>query len=252
MSFTPTNKPNLNQDNLTNQKNYIFNSNTENMKNNSNFLYDTNPEYTNNTINLNNHNNFFQNNNSNKNNIFNNLISSDINQKKYIDPNLQKMEPNEYQLIENPKVKFDDIISNMNNYINQYIYMGFFQNALFYAEKVFFLTLKREEEVVNLINMNNPNSNYNPIYQLNEQLYNFANCLFLNKEYFRCVNLIQKYNMTYYNIKFLNLLGQALFASEDYESVIQNLDKQNIEFIESKFLKLCFEFFVMKLKKLIS
>lgn len=238
MSFTPTNKTNINQDNnLTNQKNSIFNSNTENIKNNSNFVYETNQEFKTNKMNISNNNNFFQNNNgnnNNKNNIYNNLISSDINQNKYNDANLNKTENSEFnQLTENPKVKFDEIIENMNNYVNQYIYMGFYQNALFYAEKVFFLTSKREEEIANLIYLNNPNCNYNPVYQLNEQLYNFANCLFLNKEYFRCVNLIQKYNMTYYNIKFLNLLGQALFASEDYESVIQNLDKQNIEFIES-------------------
>jgi len=234
MSFTPTNKTNLNQDNTsTNQKNLIFNSNTENVKNNSNFLYENNPnEY--NTMNINNNNNFFP----LKNNIFNNLMNSDdINKKKYTDPNINKTENSEYQLIDNnPKVRFDDIISNMNNYINQYNYMGFYQNALFYSEKVFFLTLKREEEIANLIKINNPNSNFNPIYQLHEQLYNLANSLFLNKEFFRCVNLIQKYNMTYFNIKFLNLLGQALFASEDYESVIQYLDKQNIEFIESNFI----------------
>jgi len=236
MSFTPINKTNLNQDNsATIPKNLIFNSNTENIKNNSNFIYETNQEY-NNTSNISNNNKFYGKNNNQTNNIFNNLISSDINKKKHlIDPNLDKTENSEYQLNENPKVKFDEIIANMNNYINQNIYMGFYQNALFYAEKVFFLTLKREEEIANLINLNNPNCNYNPIYQLNEQLYNLAHCLFLNKEYFRCVNMIQKYNMAYYNIKFLNLLGQALFASEDYDSVIQHLDKQNIEFIESKF-----------------
>ena len=162
------------------------------------------------------------------------MNSNDINQKNFNNPNLLKTEISDYQINENTKVKFDDIILNMNNYINQYIYMGIYSNALFYAEKVFFLTLKREEEISNLINNNNSNNNYNPIYQLSEQLYNFANCLFLNKEYFRCVNLIQKYNMTYYNIKFLNLLGQALFASEDYESVILYLDKPFFQFIESK------------------
>lgn len=233
MSFTPTNKTTfLNQDNsLTNQKNSMFNSNTENQKNNSNFPYENIQDYNNNSTNKNNT-NFYP----TRDNIFNNLMnSSDNNKKKFFDPNLNKSENSEYHLVENnSRVKFDDIICNMNNYINQYIYMGFYQNALFYAEKVFFLTLKREEEIANLVIMNNPNSNYNPIYQLHEQLYDFANCLFLNKEYYRCVNLIQKYSMTYFNIKFLNLLGQALFASEDYESVIQYLDKQNIEFIESK------------------
>jgi len=48
---------------------------------------------------------------------------------------------------------------------------------------------------------------------------------FLNQEYYRCINLIQKYNMTYYNIIFLNLLGQALTECEDYEGVINFLQK---------------------------
>ncbi len=226
MSFTPINKINLNLDNSnTNQKDSVYNSNTENMKNNSNFLIENINQNNDNTKN----NSFFP----NKNYIFNNLINSnDLNQNKLVEQTLNKTEISEYQINEN-KVKFEEIIANMSNYMNQYIYMGFFQNALFYAEKIFFLTLKREEAIGNFISINNPNLLYNPIYQLNEQLYNFANCLYLNKEYFRCVNLIQKYNMTYYNIKFLILLGQALFASEDYESLIQFLDKPSFEFIES-------------------
>jgi len=36
--------------------------------------------------------------------------------------------------------------------------------------------------------------------------------------------------MTYYNQKFLNLLGQALLASEDYESVLTYLDKDDIKY----------------------
>jgi len=227
MSFTPTNKTNLNQDNIdTSQKNSFYNSNSENLKTNPNFLIEDNSESNKNLIYMNNNNCI-----SNKNNIFNNLLNSNLNQIE--NSNIKKQNNSEYNIKESPKVNFDEVIENMNNYINQYIYMGFYQNALFYAEKVFFLTLKREEEICNLMNLNNPNNNHNPIINLSEQLYNFANCLFLNKEYFRCVNLIQKYNMTYFNIKFLNLLGQALFASEDYESVIEYLDKPSIEYIES-------------------
>jgi len=49
---------------------------------------------------------------------------------------------------------------------------------------------------------------------------------YLNQEYYRCINLIQKYNMAYYNIIFLNLLGQALTECEDYEGVINFLQKE--------------------------
>jgi hypothetical protein len=39
--------------------------------------------------------------------------------------------------------------------------------------------------------------------------------------------------MTYYNIKFLNLIGQSLLSSDDYEGVVNYLDKKDIEFIEN-------------------
>ena len=143
------------------------------------------------------------------------------------------------QYSDNSKVKFDEIISNMQKYLNQYIKMGLYSNALFYAEKVFFLTLKKEEEILNILTYNNPQNNYNPVHMLYSELFDFANCLFLNKEYFRCVNIIQKYNMSYFNIQYLNLLGQALFSCEDYDSVIVNLDKNNITYIQSKEDMLC-------------
>ena len=68
---------------------------------------------------------------------------------------------------------------------------------------------------------------------ISENLFELAQCFYLNKEYYRCVNFIQKYNMTYYNIKFLNLIGQSLLASEDYDGVINYLDKKDLEFIEN-------------------
>ena len=54
---------------------------------------------------------------------------------------------------------------------------------------------------------------------------------FLNQEYHRCINLIQKYNMAYYTINFLNLLGQALTECEDFEGVINFLQK-DVEFTQ--------------------
>ena len=58
----------------------------------------------------------------------------------------------------------------------------------------------------------------------------FLLTFFLNKEYSRCVNLIQKYNVIYYNINFLILYGQALFNCDDYDGVILYLEKESISF----------------------
>jgi hypothetical protein len=108
-------------------------------------------------------------------------------------------------------VSLESIITHIKSLINQYLKMGCYTNALFYADKLFYLCLNRELSIVS------------------DHLYDLAYCLYQNKEYFRCVNLIQKYNMTYYNLKYLNLFGQALLACEDYEGVINFLDKEYIQ-----------------------
>lgn len=104
----------------------------------------------------------------------------------------------------------DESVNFMKNLIVQYKNIGLYSNALFYADKIFFLSLNKD------------------LSTISEHLYELSHCFYLNKEYFRCVNLIQKYNMTYYNLKFLNLLGQALMSCEDYDSVITYLDKDNL------------------------
>jgi hypothetical protein len=213
-------------------------------------------------INKNNKNYFDNNINNNDYHQSNNRIENptrnpffDIN--KNLSPNDNKFQENQIQnnTYDFPQLKFEEILKSMKKSYENYLKMGLNLNALFYAEKIFYLSLKKEEEIFSLffpntnlnfsnlncttfnINQqqhNDSNKNNCLIYKFSEELYNFAYCLYMNKEYFRCVNLIQKYNMKYYNIKFLNLLGQALYASEDYESVILNLDKDNIDFIESK------------------
>jgi hypothetical protein len=100
----------------------------------------------------------------------------------------------------------------MKNLIRQNIDMGMYSNALFYADKIFYLSLNKDAHTIS------------------DHLFDLAKCFHLNKEYYRCVNLIQKYNMTYYNIKFLNLLGQSLIACEDFEAVINYLEKDSINF----------------------
>jgi tetratricopeptide (TPR) repeat protein len=109
-------------------------------------------------------------------------------------------------------ITLDESILHMKNLIQLNIKNGLYNNALFYADKIFYLSLNKE------------------MFIISDHLFDLAHCFFLNKEYYRCVNLIQKYNMTYYNQRFLNLLGQALLSCEDYESVLTYLDKEHIQF----------------------
>jgi tetratricopeptide (TPR) repeat protein len=112
------------------------------------------------------------------------------------------------------KSTYNDIISNMKQSMRDYISMGLYINALFYAEKIFYLTSDPQ--------------------LLAEPLFDLAQCYYYNKEYYRCVNIIQKYNMTNSNIRFLNLLGQALIACEDYESVITYFERSETENTDDK------------------
>ena len=108
--------------------------------------------------------------------------------------------------------KFSSVIKNMKNLIAKNISFHLYKNALFYAEKCLCISLTHD------------------INSVSENIYTLAKCFFLNKEYSRCVNLIQKYNVIYYNINFLILYGQALFNCDDYDSVILYLEKDPINF----------------------
>ena len=107
---------------------------------------------------------------------------------------------------------YESVLSKMKSLIQKYLSLNLYTNALFYAEKCLNFSL-----------------NHN-IENVSENIYDLAHCLYLNNEYSRCVNLIQKYNMTYYNLNFLILLGQALFKCEDFESLISILEKDPITF----------------------
>ena len=108
--------------------------------------------------------------------------------------------------------KFSSVIKNMKNLIAKNISLHLYKNALFYAEKCLCISLTHD------------------INSVSDNIYTLAKCFFLNKEYSRCVNLIQKYNVIYYNINFLILYGQALFNCDDYDSVILYLEKDPINF----------------------
>ena len=106
--------------------------------------------------------------------------------------------------------KLSSVIKNMKNLITKNISLHLYRNALFYAEKCLVISLTHD------------------INSISDNIYMLAKCLFLNKEYSRCVNLIQKYNVIYYNINFLILYGQALFNCDDYDGVILYLEKDSI------------------------
>ena len=108
--------------------------------------------------------------------------------------------------------KLSSVIKNMKNLIKKNISLHLYRNALFYAEKCLVISLTHD------------------INSISDNIYMLAKCLFLNKEYSRCVNLIQKYNVIYYNINFLILYGQALFNCDDYDGVILYLEKEPISF----------------------
>ena len=108
--------------------------------------------------------------------------------------------------------KLSSVIKNMKNLITKNISLHLYKNALFYAEKCLVISLTHD------------------INSISDNIYMLAKCLFLNKEYSRCVNLIQKYNVIYYNINFLILYGQALFNCDDYDGVILYLEKESISF----------------------
>jgi anaphase-promoting complex subunit 6 len=109
-------------------------------------------------------------------------------------------------------VTYEHILSKMKFLIDKYLSLNLYKNALFYAEKSLNFSLNHEMK------------------SISENIFTLAKCLYLNKEYSRCVNLIQKYNMVYFNLNFLILIGQALYNCEDYESLISFLEKEPITF----------------------
>ena len=137
-----------------------------------------------------------------------------VNQNKYNNINNFGNKINESNL---PLPKFSSVMKNMKNLIEKNISLHLYKNALFYAEKCLCISLTHD------------------INSISDNIYKLAKCLFLNKEYSRCVNLIQKYNVIYYNLNFLILYGQALFNCDDYDSVILYLEKEQISF-ESQIL----------------
>ena len=70
--------------------------------------------------------------------------------------------------------KLSSVIKNMKNLILKNISFNLYKNALFYAEKCLCISLTHD------------------VNSISDNIYMLAKCLFLNKEYSRCVNLIQK------------------------------------------------------------
>ena len=123
---------------------------------------------------------------------------------------------NNNNIINNKIPSYETIFNYMKDLIKKNLDLNLYKNALFYAEKTLNFSINHD------------------INSYSESIYMFSKCLYLNKEYSRCVNFFQKFNMIYYNLNFLILLGQALYACEDYESLINYLEKENISFETEK------------------
>ena len=114
-------------------------------------------------------------------------------------------------------VTYEEILSKMKLLIDKYLSLNLYKNALFYAEKSLNFSLNHEMK------------------SISENIFTLAKCLYLNKEYSRCVNLIQKYNMVYFNLNFLILIGKAYEMQENKQPAIRNYllslqnDPNNIE-----------------------
>lgn len=60
-------------------------------------------------------------------------------------------------------------------------------------------------------------------------VYDLANCYFLNKEYLRCVQLIEKFELAFHSEKFRIIIAQALYESKNINACINVLHKDLIQ-----------------------
>jgi hypothetical protein len=58
-----------------------------------------------------------------------------------------------------------------------------------------------------------------------QAVYDLGYCYLLNKEYLRCVELIEKQELVYHNLKFRLLVGQALLKARNVSACIKVLEK---------------------------
>lgn len=59
-----------------------------------------------------------------------------------------------------------------------------------------------------------------------QAIYQLAYCYLMNKEYLRCVELLEKYDLVYQTLKFRLLTAQALFNSNNTQACIKVLEKE--------------------------
>ena len=110
-----------------------------------------------------------------------------------------------------PIPTYSAVLASIKDLVVKYTKFHMYSSALFYAEK--YLNLAK----------GNINAQSDCIFDL-------ANCLYFNKEYSRCVDLIQRANLVYNSQSFLILYGQSLLACEDYETIMNSLDKESIDY----------------------
>jgi uncharacterized protein YozE (UPF0346 family) len=111
-----------------------------------------------------------------------------------------------------PRVKLSQTIDEMIIKMNINIKTQNYKNAVFYADKIFYMNLDLTE-------------------QLHDSLYDLCHCLYLNEEYWRCRSVLEKCNIFHHSYEFLILYGNTLFKLKEFDLVVKYLDnEQNYTF----------------------
>ena len=105
-----------------------------------------------------------------------------------------------------PRVTDAALLEKLKMLMHTNIRNHLYTDAIFYADKILHLSINRNEKYV-------------------QAVYDLANCFFLNKEYFRSVQLIEKHALTYWSEKFRLLVAQAFLNAANVDACINVLEK---------------------------
>ena len=149
-----------------------------------------------------------------------------------------------------PTQSIQDLINHLKSLLATNLKNLCLDNAIFFAEKILNLTQARMNQINDVEAQNENNEigenklrspdaemaneltnvqklNYEKHYchnQYIQSIYNLAYCFMLNKEYMRCINVIEKNDLIYSNEKFRVLTGQAYICSGRIAEAISVLE----------------------------
>jgi Anaphase-promoting complex, cyclosome, subunit 3 len=91
-----------------------------------------------------------------------------------------------------------------------------YSTAIFFADKILHLITSRQAE------------------DFVKAVYDLANCYLLNKEYLRCIELLEKYAKQQFSLKFKLLAARAYLHSKNVQACLSILDSESQEDDETK------------------